>query len=92
MPDYEGAIPILINEVLSRCGNIKVMSSIHLTSSFCRYHSLRKVEITPILLQQEMLQIYHNNVWTEEQLSKFSKRTGQGIGGRSKAIQSNLCG
>ena len=32
VPDYEGAIPI--NEVLANCGNIKVMSSIGLTSSF----------------------------------------------------------
>lgn len=32
IPDYEGAIPV--NEVLSRCGQIRVMSTIDLTSSF----------------------------------------------------------
>ena len=32
IPDFEGAIPI--NEVLTRCGNIKVMSTIDLRSSF----------------------------------------------------------
>ena len=32
VPDHEGALPI--NEVLASCGNIKVMSSIDLTSSF----------------------------------------------------------
>ena len=32
IPDYEGAIPI--NEVLTKCGNNKVMSTIDLRSSF----------------------------------------------------------
>ena len=32
VPDYEGAFPI--NEILAKCGNIKVMSTIDLRSSF----------------------------------------------------------
>ena len=32
VPDYEGALPI--NEILAKCGNIKVMSTIDLRSSF----------------------------------------------------------
>lgn len=85
IPDHEGAIPI--NEVLSRCGDIKVMASIDLTSSFWQVPLAEESrDVTGFLYNGKC---YRYTV-TPFGL-KLDERFGCGTDGGSQKVYNHLC-